>query len=64
MPSMQSAEYQTTIPLKFLIIAHNYANVWTINQSKSLPGFQVVTSLDSNKSWSIQTLQRGENNSK
>ena len=42
MPDMRSAEYQTTIPLKFLIIIHNYANDWTINQSKSLPGFRVV----------------------
>ena len=27
MPPMQSAEYLATIPLKFLIIIHNYANV-------------------------------------
>ena len=27
MPPMQSAEYLVTIPLKFLIIIHNYANV-------------------------------------
>ena len=27
MPSMRSAEYQATIPLKFLIIIHNYENV-------------------------------------
>ena len=27
MPGMQSAEYQVTIPLKFFIIIHNYANV-------------------------------------
>ena len=27
------------VPLKFLIIMHNYENVWTINRSKSLPGF-------------------------
>ena len=26
-PGMRSAEYQMTIPLKFLIIKHNYANV-------------------------------------
>ena len=45
-PSMRSADYKTTVPLQFLIIIHNYANVWTINQSKSLPGFWVVTSLD------------------
>ena len=44
---------------------HNYANVWTINQSKSLPGFQVVmTSLDGINGRSIQTLLRGENDSK
>ena len=27
MSGMQSAEYQATIPLKFFIIIHNYANV-------------------------------------
>ena len=27
MPGMPSAEYQATIPLKFFIIIHNYANV-------------------------------------
>ena len=27
MPGMRSAEYQATIPLKFFIIMHNYANV-------------------------------------
>ena len=27
MPGMRSAEYQMTIPLKFFIIIHNYANV-------------------------------------
>ena len=26
MPGMRSAEYQATIPLKFFIIIHNYAN--------------------------------------
>ena len=36
----------------------------TINQSKSLPGYQVVMSLDSINGWSIQTLLRGENDSK
>ena len=36
----------------------------TINQSKSLPGFQVVMSLDSINDWLIQTLLRGENDSK
>ena len=47
MPPMRSAEYQATIPLKFVIILHNYANVYIINQSKSLLGFWVVvTSLD------------------
>ena len=65
MPPTRSAEYQATIPLKFLIIIHNYANVQTINQSKSLPGFWVaVTSLDGINGWSIQTLLRGENDSK
>ena len=65
MPGMRSAEYQATIPLKFFIIIHNYANIQTINQSKSLPGFRVVvTSVDGINSWSIQTLLRGENDSK
>ena len=27
MPLVQSAEYQETIPLKFVIIIHNYANI-------------------------------------
>ena len=27
MPGMRSAEYEETIPLKFFIIMHNYANV-------------------------------------
>ena len=27
MPGMRSAEHQETIPLKFFIIIHNYANV-------------------------------------
>ena len=43
---------------------HNYANVSTINQLKSLPGIRVVTTLDSINGWSIQTLLRGENVSK
>ena len=65
MPPERSATHQATIPLKFLIIIHNDANVQTINQSKSLPGFWVVvTSLDGINSWLIQTLLRGENDSK
>ena len=56
MQGMRSAEYHTTISLAFLIIIHNYANVLTINQSKSLPGFRVVTSLDGINGRSIQTL--------
>ena len=65
MPPMRSAEYQVTISLKFLLIIHNYANDQTINQSKSLPGFRlVVTSLDGISGWLIQTLLRGENDSK
>ena len=36
----------------------------TINQSKPLPSFQVVMSLDSINGWLIQTLLRGENDSK
>ena len=64
MPSMQSADYQAKIPQKFPIIIHHYANVETINQSKSLPGFRVVvTSLDGINGWSIQMLLRGENES-
>ena len=44
---------------------HNYVNVKTINRSKSLPGYQVlITSLDGINSQSIQTLLRGENDSK
>ena len=39
---MRSVEYQATIPLKFFIIIHNYANVYTINQSKSQPRFLVA----------------------
>ena len=35
MPGMRSAEDQATIPPKFFIIIHNYANVYTINQSIS-----------------------------
>ena len=27
MPPIRSAEFQVTIPLKFLIIIHNYANI-------------------------------------
>ena len=65
MPPMRSAEYLATILLKFLIILHNYANVQTINQSKSLPGFRVVVmSLDGINSWLIQKLLRGENDLK
>ena len=56
--AMQSAKYQTTTPLKFLIVLYYYANVLTINQSKSLPGFWVVTSLDSINGRSLQTLLR------
>ena len=63
-PPMRSTEHQATIPLKFLITIHNYANVLTIKQSKSLPGFQAVTSLEGIIGRSIQTLQRGENDSK
>ena len=36
----------------------------TINQSKPLPSFQVVMSLDSINGWLIQALLRGENDSK
>ena len=37
---------------------YNYANAWTISQSKSLPVFWVVTSLDGINGRSIQTLLR------
>ena len=47
------------------MIMHNYVNVQTINQSKSLPSFQVVmTSPAGVNSQSTQTLLRGGNNSK
>ena len=50
-------EYQKTVPLQFRthVIIHNYANVWTINQSKSLHGFREVASLDSINGSSNQT---------
>ena len=51
---MHSAECRTTVPLKFVTIIHNYANVWTIK--KLLPGFLVITSLHGiNNDSSIQT---------
>ena len=44
---------------------HNYVNVSTINQLKSLPGFRVVmASLDGINGRSIQRLLRRENDSK
>ena len=46
------------------IINHNYANVWTINQSKPPPGFRVVTSLDGINCSSIQTSLMGVCDSK
>ena len=61
MPEMHSAEYQRTIQLK---IFHNYANVWTVNQSKSLPRFRVVTSLDGKNGRLIQTVLRGGKDTK
>ena len=51
------------MPLKFVIIIHNYANVKTINQLKSLLGFRVVTSLDGINCQFIQTLLKGEDDS-
>ena len=49
--------YETTVPLQFLthVIINNHANVWKINQSNSLPGFRVVTSLDGINGSTIQT---------
>ena len=59
LPGMQSADYQTTVLLQFfIIIVHNFVNVWTINQSKSLPGFQVVDSLDGINGRSSEMLLR------
>ena len=52
---MRAADYQTTVPLKFLIIINNYVKFGTINQSKSLPGFWVVPSLDCINGRFIQT---------
>ena len=52
------------MPLKFLIIIHNYANDKTINQLKSLLGFRVVTSLDGINCQFIQKLLKGEDDSK
>ena len=49
-------------PCNILSILQNY--VWTINQSNSLTGFQVVTSLDGINGRFIQTLLRGKNYSK
>ena len=46
------------------IIKHNYANVRTINRSKRLPGFRVVTSLDGINCSSIQTSLMGVCDSK
>ena len=63
-PPMRSTEHQATIPLKFLITILNYANVLTINQSQSPPGFWAVTSLEGIIGRSVQTLQRGERDSK
>ena len=37
------------------VIIHNYANVWSSSQSKSLPGFRLVTSLNDINGRSIQT---------
>ena len=64
----------------FAVYDKDYRNVWTPrkhatdairwissdnqNQSKPLPSFQVVMSLDSINGWLIQTLLRGENDSK
>ena len=41
-PGMRSAEYQATIPLKFLIIVHNYANAWTIKITTRFSGSDVT----------------------
>ena len=60
MSLMRSALYQVTIPLEFLIIIHNYANVrQSTNQNRV-----VATLLDGINSWSIQMLLRGETDSK
>ena len=56
---MRSAEYYATIPLKFLIIMHNYQSTNQNHYPKI-----VMTSLDGINGRSIQTLLRGENESK
>ena len=59
---MRTAEISSDNSAK---ISHKYANVQTVNQSKSPPGFRVVvTSLDGINGWQIQTQLRGENDSK
>ena len=57
----KTAKCRLTWPRWFLVIIHNYATVWTINQSKSLPGFLVVTSLVSMKGRLTKRLLRREN---
>ena len=65
MPGMRSPEHQETILVKFFIIIHNYANVQTINQLKSLPSFWVVSDVTGIINGRlIQTLLRRENDSK
>ena len=46
MPGMRSAEYQATIALKFFIIMRMFRQSTNdLNQSKSLPGSQVVSDI-------------------
>ena len=65
MPSMRSAEYQTTIPQN---LSQLYIIMQMFKQSTNqnhYPVFMVVvTSLDGINGWSIQTLLTGENDSK
>ena len=41
-PPMRSTEHQATIPLKFLITIHNYANVLTIKVTTRFLGSDVT----------------------
>ena len=54
---MHSAECRTTVPLKFLAIIHNYANVWTIKKVTTQFSGNNVTARHFNDS-SIQTSLR------
>ena len=59
MRSADCQDYEMTVLLKFLIVIHNFVNVSTINWSKSLAGFRLVTSLDGISGSLIQTSFSG-----